>query len=446
MNSNRIAFSLILVLILTISVTLAGTIRVEAQNPSPQPTPKPTPKQKDNPSTNSGAEGLSKKGEDGGGGVTISTTQPKQKESDKQKEPDKSSTTTSPVGGVTVITKEALPASKQNPDQQQMEPGGVQLSDFKLGEIKLTDKGKEGESSPKQPGAEASSSSVAELDSTSKPIFKTVPVLSPTWVKYEFETVEFDSKGNKTRHKKEAQTFTEDLGDGIKLEMVEIPAGNFQMGLSKKETLQDFFAKEPSLQSNVQVLGFSIGKYEVTQGQWRAIMGYDVSDFKGDNYPMVKVSWDEAVEFCLRLSNKTGRTYRLPNEAEWEFACRAGTTTSFSFGQKIDLELVNYNGDNRGFNWGQTQSTKSILPKNQIQIVGSLIAPNAFGLFDMHGNVWEWCLDEISNNSSYRIARGGSWLDAAYFCRSGYRYSFPSDHKGNHIGFRVVMVEAKKER
>ena len=211
-------------------------------------------------------------------------------------------------------------------------------------------------------------------------------------------------------------------------------------------------------QHTVNIASFLIGQYAVTQAQWRAVAGLpkrqidlnsDPSYFKGDNLPVEQVNWFEAVEFCDRLSQFTGRTHRLPSEAEWEYACRAGTTTPFYFGETITTDLVNYNGN----------STYGSGPKGiyreKTTVVGSF-PPNPFGLYDMHGNVWEWCADpwhehytgapddgsvwESGGNTQYRVIRGGSWLNNPRNCRSAYRYVVEPDSRGRKYGFRVVSI------
>ncbi len=165
---------------------------------------------------------------------------------------------------------------------------------------------------------------------------------------FEFDVVTLDAQGNVTeRRKGRARYFVEDLGNGVKLEMVEIPGGEFTMGSPDTE---DRRYDDEGPQHRVKAPPFLMGKYQVTQAQWRAVAGFpkvkidlkpDPSSFKGDNLPVEQVSWEEAVEFCARLSRSTGKTYRLPSEAEWEYATRAGTTTPFAFGPTITPEIVN---------------------------------------------------------------------------------------------------------
>ncbi|MDD1438412.1 formylglycine-generating enzyme family protein, partial [Dolichospermum sp. ST_sed10] len=164
-------------------------------------------------------------------------------------------------------------------------------------------------------------------------------------------------------------------------------------------------------------------------------------------------SWNNAVAFCQRLSQKTQKNYRLPSEAEWEYACRAGTTTPFYFGESINPELVNYNGN---YTYGSAPKGQY---RQQTTDVGSF-PPNAFGLYDMHGNVWEWCLDDYIGNysdapkdgnaltgqSGLKMGRGGSWVNNPQYCRSASRNSYTRDERGNLnylIGFRVACTVAR---
>ncbi|MEW6497793.1 MAG: formylglycine-generating enzyme family protein, partial [Cyanobacteriota bacterium] len=192
------------------------------------------------------------------------------------------------------------------------------------------------------------------------------------------------------RERRTAQYFLEDLGDGIGLEMVLIPGGSFLMGSPEDELER---SDNESLQHLVTIQLFCLGKYPVTQAQWKAVAALPqvnrkldpgLSSFKGENRPVETVSWYDAVEFCDRLSQKTGRQYRLPSEAEWEYACRAGTTTPFHFGETITPELANYNGK---YTYGA--GVKGVY-REETTPVGSFGVANAFGLYDMHGNVWEW--------------------------------------------------------
>ncbi|MCV3212499.1 SUMF1/EgtB/PvdO family nonheme iron enzyme, partial [Plectonema radiosum NIES-515] len=267
------------------------------------------------------------------------------------------------------------------------------------------------------------------------------------------------------RHRGRAEFFTEDLGNGVVLEMVAIPGGQFLMGSPENE-LQRRDSESP--QHTVTVQPFFMGKFPVTQAQWAAVavlekvkidLELDPSNFKGANRPVECVSWNHAIEFCARLSNKTGKSYRLPSEAEWEYACRAGTTTPFYFGETITTDLANYRGTDWHYqgkvypgNYGQGSKGQY---RQQTTDVG-IFPANAFGLFDMHGNIWEWCQDEwhqnyneapadakawVSENDNHsRLLRGGSWSYNPGICRSAIRSNYPVT--GNYLGFRVVCAGA----
>jgi formylglycine-generating enzyme required for sulfatase activity len=194
-----------------------------------------------------------------------------------------------------------------------------------------------------------------------------------------------------------------------------------------------------------------MGKYQLTQAQYQAIIGSNPSRFKSNNRPVERVSWNDAVKFCEKLSQKTGKNYKLPSEAEWEYACRAGTTTPFYFGESITPELVNYNG-----NYTYASAPKGQY-RQQTTDVGSF-PPNAFGLYDMHGNVWEWCQDDYINSynnaptdgsaltvrSSTMLLRGGSWNGNPGGCRSAYRTFNDLAFVNYDIGFRVVCGGAAR--
>ncbi|MTJ18840.1 MULTISPECIES: formylglycine-generating enzyme family protein [unclassified Dolichospermum] len=258
------------------------------------------------------------------------------------------------------------------------------------------------------------------------------------------------------------QYFIEKLFEDINLEMVYIPGGKFKMGTDDQEIkklckkYQKDFYKREFPQHEVIIEPFFMGKYPITQAQWQAVaenvtivekqLDPNPSHFKGANRPVEFVSWEHAVEFCLRLSNYTKREYRLPSEAEWEYACRAGTTTPFHFGETItkDLALANYDGQHEG--------TKE---------VGSFKVANNFGLYDMHGNVWEWCQDHFHNtyegapanrnvwqdakdSNDRRMLRGGSWFNPPDNCRSAYRNFNDLTFDHDIIGFRVVCSGAAR--
>jgi formylglycine-generating enzyme required for sulfatase activity len=256
------------------------------------------------------------------------------------------------------------------------------------------------------------------------------------------------------RKKSQAQYFTEDLGSDIGLDMILIPGGTFVMG-SPPDELERVDTESP--QHFVTVLSLFMGQYPITQAQWRFVASLpqvnhvlkpDPSSFKGDNRPVESVNWYDAAEFCQRLCQYTHRTYRLPSEAEWEYACRARATTPFYFGETITTKLANYNaitiyGDGLEGEWRQETT-----PVDHFGIA------NAFGLGDMHGNVWEWCLDHWHGNyedapddasawltddeEASRVLRGGSWSSDPNYCRSASRLNGYPDNVSSSFGFRVV--------
>jgi formylglycine-generating enzyme required for sulfatase activity len=243
----------------------------------------------------------------------------------------------------------------------------------------------------------------------------------------------------------QAEFFAEDLSEGIILEMVAIPGGTFMMGSPGTERGR-FDDEGP--QHQVNIAPFSIGKYPITQEQYEVVMGQNPSKFKGEKRPIELVSWHDANEFCDRLSQKTGRKYRLPSEAEWEYACRAGTTTPFYFGETIATDIANYDGK---YTYG---SASKGIDRQQTTDVGSF-PPNNFGLYDLHGNVSEWCADighknykkapidgsiwESGGDDKYRMIRGGSWDDSPWYCRSAARVRGGPDIRREYVGFRVVL-------
>jgi formylglycine-generating enzyme required for sulfatase activity len=234
-------------------------------------------------------------------------------------------------------------------------------------------------------------------------------------------------------------SFIENLPNGITLEMVSLPAGQFLMGSPDSDSDAKSYEKPPH---QVKVNSFAIGKYPITQAQYQAVMGNNPSHFKNNpQNPVENVSWNDAQAFCEKLSQITGKTYRLPTEAEWEYACRAGTTTRYYFGDN-DNQLGNYA-------WYDGNSGGKTHPVGQKK-------PNGWGLYDMSGNVWEWCEDNwhnsyagapddgsawLDNDNDYPIVRGGSWGLNPYNCRSAIRnYIIRRDPRFYVFGFRVVCV------
>ena len=265
------------------------------------------------------------------------------------------------------------------------------------------------------------------------------------------------------RQRYQAQCFTEVLGNDVDLEMTLIPAGIFVMGSPENE-LERFDREGP--QHGVTVPSFFMGTYPVTQVQWRVVAGLpqietelnpSPSRFKGDKHPVERVNWHEAVEFCARLAAHTGRPYRLPSEAEWEYACRAGTSTPFHFGETTTTDLANYCGVDREISGAQYKGSYGDGPlgeyREKTTPVDHFKIANAFGLCDMHGNVWEWCQDVWHDSyegapidgsawieggdQEYRVVRSGSWLSDPRPCRSASRLTYTSGDRNNYIGFRV---------
>lgn len=247
--------------------------------------------------------------------------------------------------------------------------------------------------------------------------------------------------------------FQEKIGD-FDLEIVALPGGVFWMGSNEAEKERESH-EQP--QHSCTIKPFYMTRFPITQAQWRVIanlpnvqrsLNPDPSNFKGENQPVEQVSWHDAIEFCARLTKATGRNYRLPSEAEWEYACRAGTSTPFHFGETITSNLANYDGN---YTYGLEASGQY---HQRVVAVGSYQISNAFGLFDMHGNVWEWCADpwhdnyleapcdgsvwEDSGIQSHRVLRGGAWYCLPSLCRSAQRHWDEANHSGSGISFRVV--------
>ena len=261
--------------------------------------------------------------------------------------------------------------------------------------------------------------------------------------------------GNQWQTKTESITragHRQELTKEIAITMLHIPAGEFQMGSSDKEV--DRITSEAP-QHRVQLQSFFLGQTPVTQAQWKLVAGWpklavdlnpQPSNFKGANRPVEQVSWEEAMEFCRRLSQRTELSYTLPSEAQWEYACRAGTTTPFAFGDTLTPDLANYDG-----NYTYGSGPKGTY-REKTTDVGSFLA-NAWGLQDMHGNVWEWCLDHWHENyqgaprdgtswvnagdEALRLLRGGSWFDAPRYGRSAVRLRRLQDIRNYNVGFRL---------
>jgi formylglycine-generating enzyme required for sulfatase activity len=259
------------------------------------------------------------------------------------------------------------------------------------------------------------------------------------------------------RRSLQVEGYREDLGEGVALTMVKIPAGNFLMGSPGDEPER---SDDEGPQHEVTLGAFFMAQTPITQAQWRAVAAWqkverdldsDPSYFKGANRPVEQVSWFDALEFCSRLNQRTGQRYGLPSEAQWEYACRAGSTTQFHFGATLTPDLANYDG-----NYVCGNGPKGTY-REQTTEVASFPA-NGWGLQDMHGNVYEWCEDHWHDSYHFapgddqpwlipaaadgqqRLLRGGSWYSAPRSCRSAYRRrSLPGNADGL-VGFRVVCL------
>ena len=252
------------------------------------------------------------------------------------------------------------------------------------------------------------------------------------------------------------------MTNSIDMQLARIPAGKFTMG----SPLSEVERENEEVPHTVEITRpFYMGVYEVCQAEFAAVMGrreqaiFRSGNGGSDEHPMEDVYWKDAVAFCDGLSaraeeKKAGRLYRLPSEAEWEYACRAGSTTTFSFGDSLSSSQANFNGN---YPYGQAKRGPYL---RKTAKVGSY-QPNRFGLYDMHGNVAEWCADfydknyyrdspredplgpplgviSTDYNRFYLVIRGGSWLDDARGCRSAYRYRAMPRNRYRIIGFRVV--------
>jgi len=232
------------------------------------------------------------------------------------------------------------------------------------------------------------------------------------------------------------------IQNSIGMLLVPIPAGEFMMGSPQSDPGR---MDQEILHRVILTQSFHLGQTEVTQGQWKTVM--DTTPWEeesnvrqGDDYPAVLVNWNDAVEFCRKLSEKEGVQYRLPTEAEWEYACRAGTTTVYSFGDDPS-PLGEYS-------WYSENVRET--GENHVHIVGQK-KPNPWGLYDIHGNVWEWCQDWVGpypyeavtdprtlSSGQLRVNRGGSWNHSPWYCRSAFRGGSTVFTCNSYLGFRVV--------
>jgi formylglycine-generating enzyme required for sulfatase activity len=283
----------------------------------------------------------------------------------------------------------------------------------------------------------------------------------------EFTTIELNQTGKVIAEPQEiVQCFDEILDEtGLSLRMMIIPGASFMMG-SPEDELNSYDDERP--QHLVTVPDFAIGQLTITQAQWGAIaklpkvkrrLNPSPSNFSGEERPVERVNWEESMEFCDRLTRLTRKPYRLPSEAEWEYACRAGTNTPFHFGSTIVTDFANYRGmdDDRGER-GVWLGNYGDGPKGKYRgqtVNANEFPPNAFGLHNMHGNVWEWCadtwhngyeaapvngsawLDQDADATSDRVVRGGSWNNSPQYCRSAFRFFYAPGSRNFNLGFRV---------
>ena len=272
-------------------------------------------------------------------------------------------------------------------------------------------------------------------------------------IKYTFITLEKSksivvgrqSKLQTIKHQGQARYTTFEIGQGVTIDLIGIPGGTFLMGSAEHEIERD---SNESPQHAVKVRPFLLGKYPVTQAQWSAMMKNNPARFSEDsNHPVERVSWFDCLEFCQRLSERIGREIRLPTEAEWEYACRSKQQTPFYCGDTISTDIANYNGE---FTYDMGEEGEN---RNQTTKVGSFL-PNSFGLYDLHGNVAEWCQDtwhdsyeNAPNDGSCwfdggdrtpRVLRGGSWLHLPGGCRSAHRLKAEPKSKSDAFGLRIA--------
>lgn len=274
-----------------------------------------------------------------------------------------------------------------------------------------------------------------------------LPLLSQT---FSFETATLDRAGVVvSRSAGQARQAFEDLGGGVTLALVSVPGGSFQMGSHHEGGYPDERPVHP-----VFLAPFWLGKYPVTQAQWQAVMGkLPYTRFHGADLPIESICWQDADDFCRRLSKRTGRAYSLPSEAQWEYACRAGTSTPFTFGETITTDYANYVGMHTYRNEPPGVYRHVLTP-------GGTFPPNAWGLYDMHGGLWEFCADAWQEDYSAapvdgspraaalhgkkipiaRVARGGSWHEPPGHCRSAVRLRAMEDDRMEYYGFRVMLA------
>ncbi len=280
---------------------------------------------------------------------------------------------------------------------------------------------------------------------------------------FDFEVIKVNNKGEIIEQKNtENKYFTVELAKNIYLEMVVIPGGDFLMGTPKKEASD---RRQETPRHQVKLSSFCMSKYPITQTQWEIIMANNPSEFKGKNKPVDTVSFYDSLDFCRKLSEAVGIDFNLPSEAQWEYACRSIINPSqyrqldgaesyppFHFGDTITQTLANYNST-------RTYQQENIgIYREETTEVG-LFTPNNFGLYDLHGNVWEWCADDwhetyqnapkdgsiwMDGYNQYSPMRGGSWAAFPFYCRCGNRNKVQRNNRSQYNGFRVVYNFKKK--
>jgi formylglycine-generating enzyme required for sulfatase activity len=243
----------------------------------------------------------------------------------------------------------------------------------------------------------------------------------------------------------QANRFIEDLGNDVKLEMVAIPGGDFLMGSPVTEKGS---SSEERPQHQVKIPSFYMGRYPVTQSQYEALMCKNPSHFTGENFPVEKVSWHDAQAYCQKLMELSNKKYVLPSEAQWEYACRAGTNTPFHFGETINTYVANYHGN---YVYESGVADKYLKTTTSVEFFDF---HNDFGLSNMHGNVCEWCEDNWHDSyngaptdgsswvdsSDLHVLRGGSWDIHYGSCRSAYRHKFYARLHDFGLGFRLAYI------
>ena len=284
-----------------------------------------------------------------------------------------------------------------------------------------------------------------------------------------FTTVRLDESGKIVERKEQERPLIIEALGGVRIELVEIPGGEFWMGSTSpdakiayteaqrwyKEADEKWYQAETP-RHRVRLSSFAMGRYPVTQEEWMEVIG-DLPEIepklRGDRRPVVNVSWEEAVQFCRELSRRSGKEYRLPTEAEWEYAARAGTTTPYWCGPVLAPEVANYDWRHP---YGAVKSGKW---SGRTWDVGSSGFANPFGLGDMHGNVWEWCADWYDEKyyaecqakgmvdhptgparGSDRVVRGGGWYNDAVYCRSALRNRYDPGDRLDGLGFRLLRI------